>query len=84
MSTIDLIILGSLYQSPKKCIQSYKKQIEDRHLARWVKIGSYTVYKKLSIYEKKDLSLVKQRRMGICPKKQYIHSHQMGKQSFVN
>ena len=83
MSTIDLIILGSHYQSPKSAYE-LQKQIEDRHLARWVKIGSFTVYKKVVQYEKKDLSLVKQRRMGICPKKQYIHSHQMGKQSFVN
>ena len=54
MSTIDLIILGSLYQSPKSAYE-LQKQIEDRHLARWVKIGSYTVYKKVIQYEKKRI-----------------------------
>ena len=48
MSTIDLIILGSLYQSPKSAYE-LQKQIKDRHLARWVKIGSFTVYTTLQL-----------------------------------
>ncbi len=41
MSTIDLIILGSLCQSPKSAYD-LQKQIESRNLSRWIKIGSFT------------------------------------------
>ena len=46
MSTIDLILLGALCQSPKSAYD-LQKLIEARNLSRWVKIGSYTVYKKV-------------------------------------
>ena len=46
MSTIDLILLGALCQSPKSAYD-LQKLIEQRNLSRWVKIGSYTVYKKV-------------------------------------
>ena len=52
MSTIDLILLGSLYQSPKSAYD-LQKHIENRNLSRWVKIGSFTVYKKVIQYEAK-------------------------------
>ena len=52
MSAIDLILLGSLYQG-KKSAYDLQKQVEARNLSRWVKIGSYTVYKKVVQYEKK-------------------------------
>ena len=52
MSTIDLIILGSLCQSPKSAYD-LQKQIESRNLSRWIKIGSFTVYKKVVQYESK-------------------------------
>lgn len=68
MSTIDLIILGSLCQSPKSAYE-LQKQIEDRHLARWVKIGSYTVYKKVIQYEKKGFVLSETMKNGNMPEK---------------
>lgn len=68
MSTIDLIILGSLYQSPKSAYE-LQKQIEDRHLARWVKMGSYTVYKKVIQYEQKGLVFSEAKKNGNMPEK---------------
>lgn len=68
MSTIDLIILGSLCQSPKSAYE-LQKQIEDRNLSRWVKIGSYTVYKKVVQYEAKGFVTSEIVKNGNMPEK---------------
>ena len=81
MSTIDLIILGSLYQSPKSAYE-LQKQIEDRHLARWVKIGSYTVYKKVIQYEKKGFVLSETKKNGNMPEKTVYTLTSNGKTKF--
>lgn len=81
MSTIDLIILGSLYQSPKSAYE-LQKQIEDRHLARWVKIGSYTVYKKVIQYEKKGFVSSEAKKNGNMPEKTVYTLTSKGKMTF--
>jgi len=81
MSTIDLIILGSLYQSPKSAYE-LQKQIEDRHLARWVKIGSFTVYKKVIQYEKKGFVLSETKKNGNMPEKTVYTLTSNGKTKF--
>ena len=81
MSTIDLIILGSLYQSPKSAYE-LQKQIEDRHLARWVKIGSYTVYKKVIQYEKKGFVFSETKKNGNMPEKTVYTLTSNGKTKF--
>ncbi len=68
MSTIDLIILGSLYQSPKSAYD-LQKQIEARNLSRWIKIGSFTVYKKVVQYETKGYVVSETVRNGNMPEK---------------
>lgn len=68
MSTIDLIILGSLFQSPKSAYD-LQKQIEARNLSRWVKIGSFTVYKKVLQYEEKGYVTSKTEKSDNMPKK---------------
>ncbi|NLK96332.1 MAG: PadR family transcriptional regulator [Clostridiales bacterium] len=68
MSTIDLIILGSLCESPKSPYE-LQKQIEDRNLSRWVKIGSYTVYKKVVQYEAKGFVTSESTKNGNMPEK---------------
>ncbi|RKI43972.1 PadR family transcriptional regulator [bacterium D16-51] len=68
MSTIDLIFLGSLCQSPKSAYE-LQKQIEERNLSRWVKIGSYTVYKKVVQYEAKGLVTSEIVKDGNMPEK---------------
>ena len=81
MSTIDLIILGSLYQSPKSAYE-LQKQIEDRHLDRWVKIGSYTVYKKVIQYEKKGFVFSETKKNGNMPEKTVYTLTSNGKTTF--
>lgn len=68
MSTIDLIILGSICQSPKSAYD-LQKQIESRNLSRWVKMGSFTVYKKVVQYEKKGYVVSKTVKNGNMPEK---------------
>ena len=68
MSTIDLIILGSLCQSPKSAYD-LQKQIEARNLSRWVKIGSFTVYKKVVQYETKGYVTSETQKNGNMPEK---------------
>lgn len=68
MSTIDLILLGSLCQSPKSAYD-LQKQIEARNLSRWVKIGSFTVYKKVVQYEAKGYVVSEIVKNGNMPEK---------------
>ena len=68
MSTIDLIILGSLCQSPKSAYD-LQKQIESRNLSRWIKIGSFTVYKKVVQYENKGYVVSETFKNGNMPEK---------------
>ena len=69
MSTIDLIILGSLCQSPKSAYD-LQKQIESRNLSRWIKIGSFTVYKKVVQYENKGYVVSETFKNGNMPGKE--------------
>lgn len=82
MSTIDLIILGSLCQSPKSAYD-LQKQIEARNLSRWVKIGSFTVYKKVSLYETKGYVTSKIMKNGKMPEKTIYTITQAGKDVFI-
>lgn len=68
MSTIDLILLGSLCQSPKSAYD-LQKQIEARNLSRWIKIGSFTAYKKVVQYETKGYVVSETIRNGNMPEK---------------
>lgn len=81
MSTIDLIILGSLYQSPKSAYD-LQKQIELRNLSRWVKIGSYTVYKKVVQYESKGYVVSNIIKNGNMPEKTIYTVTEKGKTLF--
>lgn len=81
MSTIDLILLGSLCQSPKSAYD-LQKQIEARNLSRWVKIGSFTVYKKVSQYETKGYVTGETTKSGKMPEKTVYTITASGKQKF--
>ncbi|MDE6592264.1 MAG: PadR family transcriptional regulator [Oscillospiraceae bacterium] len=82
MSTIDLIILGSLCQSPKSAYD-LQKQIETRNLSRWVKVGSFTVYKKVSLYETKGYVTSQTIKNGKMPEKTIYTITQSGKDVFI-
>lgn len=81
MSTIDLIILGSLYQSPKSAYD-LQKQIEARNLSRWIKIGSFTVYKKVVQYESKGYVTSKSEKNGNMPEKTIYTITPLGEKTF--
>lgn len=81
MSTIDLIILGSLYQCPKSAYD-LQKQIESRNLSRWIKIGSFTVYKKVVQYENKGYVISETAKNGNMPEKTIYTITPKGKEAF--
>ncbi len=81
MSTIDLIILGSLCQSSKSAYD-LQKQIEARNLSRWVKIGSFTVYKKVVQYEAKGYVVSERVRSANMPEKTMYTITEKGKKAF--
>lgn len=81
MSTIDLILLGSLCQSPKSAYD-LQKQIGARNLSRWVKIGSFTVYKKVVQYEEKGYVSSTIEKRGSMPEKTIYTITPAGKQVF--
>ncbi len=81
MSTIDLILLGSLCQSSKSAYD-LQKQIEARNLSRWVKIGSFTVYKKVLQYEAKGYVASETMKRGNMPEKTVYTITAKGKRVF--
>ncbi len=81
MSTIDLIILGSLCQSPKSAYD-LQKQIDARNLSRWVKIGSFTVYKKVVQYEAKGYVVSEPMKNGNMPEKTIYTVTAKGEKAF--
>ena len=46
MSTVDLILLGLVYDQPQSAY-NMQKDIEYRNLSKWVKISAPSVYKKV-------------------------------------
>lgn len=81
MSTIDLILLGSLCQGPKSAYD-LQKQIEARNLSRWIKIGSFTVYKKVVQYEAKGYVSSKSEKNGNMPEKTIYTITSLGEKTF--
>ncbi len=81
MSTIDLIFLGSLCQSPKSAYD-LQKQIEARNLSRWIKIGSFTVYKKVVQYEAKGYVVSESVKSGNMPEKTIYTITAKGEKAF--
>lgn len=65
MATIDLIVLGIL---KKRALSAYdiQKLVEYRHISKWVKISTPSIYKKVIQLEEKGLiksSIVKEGKM---------------------
>lgn len=81
MSAIDLVLLGSLCQGPKSAYD-LQKQIEARNLARWIKIGSFTVYKKVARYEEKGYVTSEIVKSGKMPEKTVYTITQAGNDVF--
>lgn len=81
MSAIDLILLGSLCKEPQSAY-NLQKQVEARNLQRWVKIGSFTVYKKVIQYEKKGYVSGETIKNGNMPEKTIYSITQKGRLAF--
>lgn len=80
MSTIDLVILSSLCQGPKSAYD-LQKQVEKRNLSRWVKMGSYTVYKKVIQYEIKGYVVGEKTKNASAPEKTIYTITPQGKEA---
>lgn len=52
MSSIDLILLGLIKQKPQSAYE-IKKNVEYRHISKWVKISEPSIYKKVLRLEEK-------------------------------
>lgn len=81
MSTIDLMLFGLLYQRPQSPYD-LQKQIEERNLAQWMKIGSFTVYKKVVQYENRGYVTSTNRKTGKYPKKTIYELTPRGLEAF--
>jgi len=81
MSTIDLVILGLIFKKPQSPYDLQKK-IEEMNLSRWIKIGSYTVYKKVIQFESKNLVSSESVKHGNMPEKTIYMLTSQGKEHF--
>ncbi|MFR5081037.1 MAG: PadR family transcriptional regulator [[Clostridium] innocuum] len=67
-SSIDLILLGMVYDQPRSAYD-IQKHVEYRKLSHWVKISSPSVYKKLRVLEQKGYLMTTRQREGNMPEK---------------
>lgn len=55
MSAIDLVVLGIVKQQQPISAYDIQKVVEYRHISRWVKISTPSIYKKVLTFETKGL-----------------------------
>ena len=81
VSSIDLILLGMVYDQPRSAYD-IQKHVEYRNLSHWVKISSPSVYKKLRVLEQKGYLMTKRQRTREGRK--YFHElmHEISAQPF--
>ncbi len=68
MATIDLIVLGMLKNQPMNAYE-LQKLVEYRHISRWVKISTPSIYKKVLQLEEKGCITGQVKRNGKMPEK---------------
>lgn len=81
MTTIDLIMLGLLYQRPHSPYEM-QKRMDERNLSRWIRIGANTVYKKVQQYEAKGYVTSEIVKGGNLPDKTVYTITKQGKEKF--
>lgn len=81
MATIDLIVLGML---KKESMGAYdiQKQVEYRHISKWVKISTPSIYKKVIQLEEKGFITSHTEKDGKMPEKSVYSLTEAGKQEF--
>lgn len=81
MATIDLIVLGIL---KKESLSAYdiQKLVEYRHISKWVKISTPSIYKKVLQLEEKGLIKSYTVKEGKMPEKAVYSLTEQGEQEF--
>lgn len=81
MATIDLIVLGML---KKESMGAYdiQKQVEYRHISKWVKISTPSIYKKVIQLEEKGFITSHTEKDGKMPEKSVYTLTETGKREF--
>lgn len=68
MSAIDLVVLGILKDKPMGAYD-IQKVVESRHISKWVKISTPSIYKKVLQLEAKGLIASRSEKEGRMPEK---------------
>lgn len=81
MATIDLIVLGML---KKESMGAYdiQKQVEYRHISKWVKISTPSIYKKVIQLEEKGFITSHTEKDGKMPEKAVYSLTEAGEREF--
>lgn len=69
MSAIDLVVLGVVKQQQPVSAYDIQKLVEYRHISKWVKISTPSVYKKVLALEAKGLLTSEPQTAGSLPQK---------------
>mgnify|MGYP000904613283 CR=1 FL=1 len=83
MSTVDLVLLGMIYEQPCSAYEM-QKNIEYRNLSKWVKVSSPSIYKKVIQLEKKGYLTSDTIREGKMPEKAVYSITSAGKDYFLS
>lgn len=81
MSTVDLILLGLVYEQPRSAYE-IQKHVEYRNLDHWVKISSPSIYKKVIRLEEKGYLTSRQVQEGKMPQKTIYAITDLGREYF--
>lgn len=83
MATIDLIVLGMLKAQPQSAYE-LQKNVEYRHVDRWVKVSTPSIYKKVVQLEEKKYIQGEIVRVGKMPEKTIYQITESGEKYFLN
>ena len=83
MVTIDLIVLGMIKGKAQSAYE-LQKNVEYRHIDRWVKVSIPSIYKKVIQLEAKNYIEGEIIREGKMPEKTIYHITESGEKYFLN
>lgn len=83
MSTVDLVLLGMVYERPCSAYDM-QKGVEYRNLSKWVRISAPSIYKKVLRLEQKGCLISRSVREGKMPEKAVYSITPAGKAYFLS
>ena len=83
MSAIDLVVLGMIKDRPQSAYE-LQKQVEYRHISKWVKVSTPAIYKKVVQLEEKGYIAGEITRAGKMPEKTVYRLTELGENRFLN